>query len=116
GEEPHEWAALLALRQAVTPVLLQSGCGLGRIEAFFPVGGEPLDDFVGRQRVPGCDFTRSAGVRRSAHNYPPLTGSSLDPHQAQVCAPIDKCRFIASPAQTGQTIDDAKSLRRSRGG
>ena len=35
GEEPHERAPLLALRQAVRPIFLQPGRGLGGVEAFF---------------------------------------------------------------------------------
>ena len=44
GEEPHQRAPLLALRQAVRPIFLQPRRGLGGVEAFFPVGAEPLHD------------------------------------------------------------------------
>ena len=72
GEEPHERTPLLALRQAVRPVRLEPGRGLGGVEAFFPAGGEPLHGLICRHRVPGHDFTRRDGVGRCAHNYPPL--------------------------------------------
>ena len=71
GEEAHERAPLLAFRQPVRPILLEPGRGLGSVEAIFPVGGEPLHGLICRHRVPGRDFTRRAGVRRCAHNYPP---------------------------------------------
>ena len=46
ARNPHERTSLLALRQAIRPILLEPGRGLGGVEAFFPAGGEPLHGLI----------------------------------------------------------------------
>ena len=72
GEKPHERAPLLALRQAVRPIFLQPRASLGGVQAFFPVGCQPLHDLIGWHPMPGRAFTRRLGVCRCAHRRPPL--------------------------------------------
>ena len=64
GEEPHERAPLLALRQTVRPILLEPSRGLGGVEALLAVGCEPLHDFVGRNRMPRRGIAVRVRVRR----------------------------------------------------
>src|SRR5262249_970133 len=69
GEEPSDGAALPPFRQAVGPIFLKPGRGLGRIETLLGIGTESLDDLGWRQSMPGrhvLDRIRRHGCTRCA--------------------------------------------------
>jgi hypothetical protein len=71
-EKPHERAPLLAFRQAVWAILPEPSGGFGRIEPLLAVSSEPLQNFVGRYRVPRRRTAVRVRVRCYAHACAPL--------------------------------------------